>query len=137
MEELIKNYKKKNSEDGSGDKSKMISKMSQQIEELKIENQELNLQVENLKSLSHHQPRDTQAKENNNSTIVEIHEKWILFTSEILNITKKLMVFTEGTIKTKNEKHQLDDFRKNVDSYESFLNMSIEDLQNLKFKNVN
>ena len=74
--------------------------------------------------------------EAHNSNILNVHEKWISFSSDTLLLAKKILGFTEANCKGKTDKVQIEEYKQSINSFESFLTMSRDDLQSLKMKNV-
>lgn len=133
----MKNFKKRQSHP---EDAKTIANLNAELHEVRTQNELMQKEIEHL----HANPpvnNDEGSLQNsaggaNPHVVVKIHDKWISFSSDILFLAKKILGFSENIIKTKTEKIQVDDFRKNLDNFENFLTMSKEDLQNLRLKSV-
>lgn len=79
---------------------------------------------------------DNFRKHDNDSkeTLIAIHKKWATFSRETLTLAKSVHSMAEDLAMTKDHKMALDNYFKQLDEYEQFLNMSIEDLRVLEKK---
>ena len=65
-------------------------------------------------------------------TLIDIHKKWATFSKETINLSKNFYLLAEKLVSSKAQKITLDGYLKQLDEYEHFLNMSIEDLKMLE-----
>lgn len=134
LEEVIRTYKKRT----SAEDSRAIARLTKDLEAANYQKELLLKEVETLQNqvaTMHHEEHGASHTESH-ANVVTVHEKWISFSSDTLLLAKKILGFAETTVKGKADKIQIDEYRENIHSFESFLKMSREDLQSLKLKNV-
>ncbi len=130
LEELVRNYRRRQTQSANPEDAKSIAKLTQALKEAEEQNEHLRHELEELHQSQHQQANNFGA----NSMVMKVHDKWINFSWDTIVLAKKILQFSESLIKTKADKLAVEDYRKNLDSFESFLIMSKEDIQSLKQK---
>ena len=127
---MVRNYRRKQTQAVNPEDAKSIAKLTQALKESQEHNENLQHELEELHQAQQQEMNNFGA----NSMVMKVHDKWINFSWDTIVLAKKILQFSESLIKTKSDKLTVDDFRKNLDSFESFLIMSKEDIQSLKQK---
>jgi hypothetical protein len=105
-----------------------LSRVQQEIEATSYKNVELEQIMK--EEGENYRKHDNDSKE----TLIAIHKKWATFSRETLTLAKSVHAMAESLAMTKDHKMALDNYFRQLDDYEQFLNMSIEDLKILERK---
>lgn len=106
--------------------------MLNELENSRTENKRLKERIQEYEHvLQEENDHFRQLQEENKQAEFVMHKRWAKFCKQTIDLCKRYHLFSEKKVNSKEEKVMIDDYFRQLDDYEQFLNVSLEDLKDL------